>query len=182
MSTTDDVVSAEQPVAPEQAPASSALSNTGGKPTRESWWRKGAHNGAVAAIVVIVAGVFFTVGWITSSHGATRPSERTTVAQGQIGPGGQVGQSFQGPSPSAARQQDQSQAAPSLGKGQAMGAPQQGQTEGLQLSPQGQTTPQSQSSSSGQQSGSSAAAGQQSAPSAAGQPSIPSADTPTTTK
>ena len=182
MSTTNDVVSPEQPVAPEQAPASRAISNTGAKPRRESWWRKGARNGAVAAIVVIVAGVFFTVGWVTSSHEATRPNGPATAAQGQMGPGERVGQYFQGPLQSATRQHDQSQAAPSIGAGQALGAPAQGHAQGQQSSPQGQTTPQSQSSSSGQQSGSSAAAGQQSAPSAAGQPSIRSADTPTTTK
>jgi membrane-associated protease RseP (regulator of RpoE activity) len=58
-----------EPETPPQAPQPEPVPQGGSSPGRDGWFKGGLRCGAIAAIVVVVAGAFFTIGWFTSTRG-----------------------------------------------------------------------------------------------------------------
>lgn len=55
--------------APEPTPAPASAPQTESSPRRSRWASNGVRGGMIAAVIVIVAGAFFTIGWFTSTRG-----------------------------------------------------------------------------------------------------------------
>jgi PDZ domain-containing secreted protein len=105
---------------PAQAPQPVYVPQTGSSPRGDGWFNRGLRSGIIAAVVVVVAGAFFTIGWFTSTRGEHTYPAKTTGINQQMNP---------------------SQRYP--GRNRGMVIPQQGQG-------QGQTVPNGQSQSNGQ--------------------------------
>ena len=140
---TETPAPAPQPVsaapAPQPAPAPQSESGRRG----DGWFRGGVRSGIIAAVVVVVAGAFFTIGWFTSTRG---DHERLGIINGinqkmNLGERGRMqgGIYQQGP--------NQWQGCPNRGRG--MMIPQQGQGQG-QIVPIPQSQPYVQPQQQGQ--------------------------------
>ena len=68
MSDTEDTSTVAGPETPAQAPQPVAPPQVESTPRRNGWFRGGWRIGIMAAVVVVVAGAFFTIGWF-ASHG-----------------------------------------------------------------------------------------------------------------
>jgi membrane-associated protease RseP (regulator of RpoE activity) len=112
---------AEAPAEPEttaRATQPVPAPQTSSKARGEGWLSKGVRNGLLAAVIVVVAGAFFTIGWFTSTRGD------------QMRPGMMIGIQQQG------SDRWQGQPGPRWG----MDAPEQGQ-QGGQVVPPGEDVP-----------------------------------------
>ena len=75
MSDTNDTSTVAGTETPAQAPQPTPAPQPIAAPQTESgrrgdgWFRRGVRGGIIAAVVVVVAGAFFTIGWFTSTRG-----------------------------------------------------------------------------------------------------------------
>jgi membrane-associated protease RseP (regulator of RpoE activity) len=131
MSDTNDTSAAAEVEAPAPAPAQVAqpveVPRAQTTPQGGGWFRGALRSGIVAAVVVVVAGAFFTIGWFTSTRG---DYDRTRMMNGiqqmmdqRAQDGWQPGTDQQGAG--------QGQGYRKHGRG--MGVPQQGQGQGQTL-------------------------------------------------
>ena len=145
MSDTDDTSTVAGTETPAPAPQPVEPQQTESSPRGRRWFNGGWRWGIIAAVVVVVAGAFFTIGWFTSTRG---DHGRYTAKNGihQMMNTGERGR-LQGETDQ--RGTDQWQTYPNRGRG--MIVPQQGQTDrrrarlrprGRARPPQGQTTQQ----------------------------------------
>lgn len=155
-----------------QGPATVHTPEPGNKRNGEGWMRKGVLAGAIAALVVVVAAGFFTIGWFTSTRGEDRWQQNMSNERMNMNMRGWGDRSLPGRSQRGFGNQGRNQSQGPFGNGQGTVVPQQGQNGGQQSGSQAQTVPQSQSGS--QQSNPSSqsyGAGQQVAPGVGGQQS-----------
>ncbi len=132
LSDTDDQTMAAEAGVPAEATEPASVPQTATSPRRDSWFRNGLRNGIIAAVVVVVAGAFFTIGWFTSTRGDHgRSVERAGIEQRMNLPQSGVPQG-------GTDQQGSNQAQGHRGRNWGMNAPQQGQAQG-QAIPRGQS-------------------------------------------
>ena len=92
--------------APQPAPAPAA----GSPPHRGGWFTGAVRSGIVAAVVVIIAGAFFTIGWFTSTRGEHRyPPVTRGMNQPMNMPGGSFNRHGGMPTPQQGQGQSQGQ-------------------------------------------------------------------------
>jgi membrane-associated protease RseP (regulator of RpoE activity) len=67
---------------PAQAPQPVDVPQTQSSRRGDRWFTRGVRSGIIAAVVVVVAGAFFTIGWFTSTRGEhARPAMRYSIDQ-----------------------------------------------------------------------------------------------------
>jgi membrane-associated protease RseP (regulator of RpoE activity) len=69
LSDTGDPITVAEAETPAQAPQTVSVPQTESSPRGDGWFKRGVRSGVIAAIVVVVAGAFFTIGWFTSTRG-----------------------------------------------------------------------------------------------------------------
>jgi membrane-associated protease RseP (regulator of RpoE activity) len=115
------------------------------------WFSRGVRGGIIAAVVVVVAGAFFTIGWFTSTRGEQgHPRMMNDIYQ-------KMNMREQGGSQGGTDQRGMNQWPGYPNRGRGMVVPQQGQTQGQTVpivpTPQspsnGQSNPQGQSTQQG---------------------------------
>jgi hypothetical protein len=154
-----------------QAPATVNTPEPENKRNGEGWMRKGVLAGAIAALVVVVAAGFFTIGWFTSTRGEDRWQQN--MSNERMNMHGWGNRSLPGRSQRGFDNQGGNQSQGSSGSGSGTVVPQQGQNGRQQSGSQAQTVPQSQSGSQQSNPSSQSYGPGQQAPGAGGQQSTP---------
>jgi PDZ domain-containing secreted protein len=135
LSDTGDTTTVAGMETPAPAPQPVDVPQTQSSRRGDGWFTRGVRSGIIAAVVVVVAGAFFTIGWFTSTRGEHgRPAMMNSINQ-------KMNMRQRGNLQGGTNQQgtNQWQGYPNRGRG--MVVPQQGQ---------GQTVPTPQSPSNGQ--------------------------------
>ncbi len=143
MSDSDDLTPVAEAEAPEQVSEPVSVPQTGSSSAHgNGWFKRAVRSGIIAAIVVVVAGAFFTIGWFTSTRGE---DERSSMMGGI---NQQENMREWSGSRGGADQRGTDQRQPDSGRRGAMTEPRQGQSPN-QTVPAAPSEPDSQSSLQG---------------------------------
>ncbi len=144
MNETGDSSTAAGSETPTQPPQSVDVPQAETGPRRDGWFHGAVRVGIIAAVVVLVAGAFFSIGWFTSPGG-----EHDGYSEMMNGTNQQMHMRQWDGSQGGTDQRGSEQRQRDSGRKQGMVVPQQGQGQG-QIAPRGQSQSNGQSNQSGQ--------------------------------